>query len=993
MKCTVSFFTLILSAGMALAENMVFNGDFELGTGGFTIERHQRIDTNASVDFVPLKEERNDVLSGKLALRVENPYAERGFLYSKEFFLKPDTKYFLRGGIKASVEKLPVRVDLINRTMAKGVHSVIRTVYAGKNWSRFEIPLDTEKFGGMYHIKFSLPAREATVWLDRISVSSQKDDRFAGIEMSIAADDRIYVAPEKKNARIAVRVYNSSPTLFQKKIRLVAVDDYFADRSPVAELSCRIAPGKIQTFEFLFPLKRMGCFQIEPEKPDGIRFFPAYFAVVGTVEKKPFDRNSFCVGFNGGLGVKGMIDDPPGLVAANASVREKLRILSLAGCRILRGHDCGDLWYYLEPEQGKFNFQLFDFGLKLFEEAGIAYMPIVGGNAFYIETAPWASKKYPLWFEQVARKGKTVSKGHPMLIPPDPVWRRYVRNLAAHAGKRIMQYEIFNEAQFQLSPESYLQFLKSAYEEIKKANPEAAVVGFCSTSDKGEDIGLFARRCFELGGLKFADAVSFHPYASRELGSVEPADKQIASMKSLIRRNGENTPVWNTELYYLFDGPEMANYWESGNVEAHHVAWRFLTDLGEGVEQSVPLSEDQLWKELMIPGYEHITSYPEYYPSSIIPACNALTRFFEGATPLRKLRYPEGMICYVFRKDGVPVAALWNYRKVKNLKINLEGFRAYDLFGNPLRAGMVEAGIPPFYLKAENEKEAEFIRRLENLPILQEQAVAASPEARLLKNGTRPELLVSLHNQIRKTVSGYVGIGDAAFSALAPQPFTLKAGASETVRIPLQESGNAATAELRIYTDGKIWKQNLKIRPVPVHPFSKPFTMKSPDGVLQAEGAFSRSGTEIVLEIRVRDTSDSGEAGKRPFWEQDCIELFLDPAPARLDRHHPSAYYPGICRLFVMPRWKQPARLAVWKNAAGLSEKNIRCSVENRPDGYRVRLVLPASALPENEFGCEIKINDAEGRKKTVREAYLFGAKQAYRDRLEFGIIRKEQKQ
>ena len=53
MKCTVSFFTLILSAGMALAENMVFNGDFELGTGGFTIERHQRIDTNASVDFVP----------------------------------------------------------------------------------------------------------------------------------------------------------------------------------------------------------------------------------------------------------------------------------------------------------------------------------------------------------------------------------------------------------------------------------------------------------------------------------------------------------------------------------------------------------------------------------------------------------------------------------------------------------------------------------------------------------------------------------------------------------------------------------------------------------------------------------------------------------------------------------------------------------------------------------------------------------------------------
>ena len=43
-----------LSGGLLHAENLVFNGDFELGVCGFALERFQRPDTNSELDFRPL---------------------------------------------------------------------------------------------------------------------------------------------------------------------------------------------------------------------------------------------------------------------------------------------------------------------------------------------------------------------------------------------------------------------------------------------------------------------------------------------------------------------------------------------------------------------------------------------------------------------------------------------------------------------------------------------------------------------------------------------------------------------------------------------------------------------------------------------------------------------------------------------------------------------------------------------------------------------------
>ena len=98
-----------------------------------------------------------------------------------------------------------------------------------------------------------------------------------------------------------------------------------------------------------------------------------------------------------------------------------------------------------------------------------------------------------------------------------------------------------------------MDMLKVAHEEIKRADSAARVIGFCSTGDLGGVLSEYLERCFKLGGLDYADIVSFHPYSAQNLGSVNAADRQIADLRRLIKNyaGDREKPLWNTELYYL----------------------------------------------------------------------------------------------------------------------------------------------------------------------------------------------------------------------------------------------------------------------------------------------------------------------------------------------------------------------------------------------------------------------------------------------------------
>lgn len=78
------------------------------------------------------------------------------------------------------------------------------------------------------------------------------------------------------------------------------------------------------------------------------------------------------------------------------------------------------------------------------------------------------------------------------VFPKQEILERYIRVIAKHAGKRIMQYEICNEPGCAISPEHCMNLIfRPVSAVLRRENPEAAVIGVCSTSDKGYQLGKF----------------------------------------------------------------------------------------------------------------------------------------------------------------------------------------------------------------------------------------------------------------------------------------------------------------------------------------------------------------------------------------------------------------------------------------------------------------------------------------------------------------------
>jgi hypothetical protein len=304
-------------------------------------------------------------------------------------------------------------------------------------------------------------------------------------------------------------------------------------------------------------------------------------------------------------------------------------------------------------------------------------------------------------------------------LPPVPLWKRYVGEVARRYRGKISHYEIMNEPNLIFHDSSdYLVYLKAAYEEIKAADPAAKVVGLCCTGDLGGNVQGFLKDALEQGAAEYCDVISFHPYNAANLSTRLAADRQIESLRKLIRRyTDKEIPLWNTELYFL-TGKGRSNA-QKGVAGPQDVAKRFLIDLGEGLGQSITVTQSSLWTYADSP---HIHfDFSRFMPSSKLVACNALARLFQGAKPVEKLRLPGDVICYVFQQHGTYRAALWTYGTSPDVQATLAFGEdepiLYDLFGNPmpLSGKTLTLTSAPVYLESKSGDLAGFLRTLRSV--------------------------------------------------------------------------------------------------------------------------------------------------------------------------------------------------------------------------------------------------------------------------------------
>lgn len=995
------FFLGIFAASFCVsAENLIFNAGFELGDAGFRCVKYLRPETNPEMRYEGAVSDSSGAFDGSLSLRFPNRFAEQTGLFLPETVLLPDTEYTFSFWAKSSLDSCPVQNVVLAASTKYGWDSKTREFTVGREWKRYvhtfrTAPAKTGEPERRYGIKLAfcaaVSAPPGDLFLDNLQLNRGGErpwEPAAAIESAAVPERELFVRG-KDAPRARLVTVNYSPVK-RSMLRSLLLREDFRGNSPAAltspartviEERCELAPGERREKTIPLPELKFGSYELSAAVDGTEGGSRNMFSLVGRYEPKEVDLfRDFCVSVN--LGAGGFITPPRWGEVEKAGFRTSgptpdefaARLLAM-GCRLVRDHDPESCFNYrrVEPEEGKFDFSIADRVVDVWTRNRIAMMAVLGASDFLNNAERRENRNslggLPPWLLARSEPAPTTDyfkrRGNQVYLPPLSDWRRIVAGIARNYKGKIRFYEIMNEPNLMMSAERYQEYLKSANEAIRKVDSGAKIVGICSTGDLGGSAATFFAECLKLGVLDFSDAVSFHPYHAPNLGSAESADRQIAGLREQLAAQGRPAmPLWNSEIYYLNGYHENDALNEVAGPE--DVARRFLTDLGEGVGQSIAIHGYQLFRSIT-PNIETSTwKYNSSVPNALFVAYNALARHFEGAAPLRKFRYSGGVVCYAYRKAGVPVAALWNYSDRRGIVAELSAFQVTDLYGNPETEPRKELGPRPFYLAAGNLSEQEFLAALENLPLTQESPFASGEIARKVGD----TLHVSLFNESARPQSGIAGLRGGALIARKAVRFTIPPQSRIDIGIPVEKAGDGET-ELLILRGGSSFALPLQVVENPL--VGREIRMENAIGTLELRER------EIVLSLQVEDATDAGAAGERKPWETDCVELFFDTAPFVLPERHAQSYTPETFRLFITPRDERKLHAL-----GGVRAEECKLEWRTVPRGYAFTLTVPATV--PGALGFDIKINDVSQEGKMVKETVLSGGSKLYRNRCNFAI-------
>lgn len=970
---------------LALHANPIFNGSFEMGTDGFALERYLRPDVNPQLTFLPLRLTDGAPGAGKNALRIENPHAENFCLFSREFRLKPATRYRLTGKLRSPDGVATLRIAVF-KVDDKWLAYPLQAKTTAQ-WQDFELAFTTEERegNGWHHLQIS-PANEsqtvaATIDLDDLRLEEVGRPVPAPVCAAAVPDRTLYLKGE--TARLTLKLTNPADTPCRETVTVTVTDDYSGRQLLAHSLPVELAPGETKAIS-LPPqtLERFGGFRIRVSG-NGLNVLDQFFSVIGDYQAKPLDiTRDMAVGLNGGLEFRMPPQvSKPCYKVFNAPLEHRFELYAKFGCRILRDHDGGMRgvdWPAVEWERGQFDFTHLDRQLDLYAKNHITLFPVMG-SGFIENTQSWQNQCWPIWSIPLAERVKNpppncmTSVRDKILLPPKDLFRNYIRETVRHIAGRVPAYEIANEPNLYLAPEAYVTYLKEAHDAIREADPKAKISGFCLTSDFGAAATPWMQECVRLGGLNYVDLIGFHPYGGRELGSIRAADSYIKDLREELKGYGRpNLPLWNTELYYLVERQVAHDSYIESVIYPHHIICRFLIDLGEGIGQSIAIHENQIWKRVLTPNFlSGGGNYHELIPSENAVALNTLARLFEGAKPVRKIRLGNGVICYAFRKDGKLIAAIWQYQKKKGVYANLAGLQVLDLFGNPEAADEKPLTEAPFFLLPGALSDDDFLARLERLPLRLDQPIFLGELARLVGDS----LLVTLHNESDQPQQGNVGASGAGLAARRKLPFSIPPKSSLNLEIPVMDipdDGRPLELFLHLTRTRALFRTPVKL--VRNRLLGRSFTMDN------ATGTIDIGDGSITVTLNVRDASDAGPNGTRNPWETDCAEFFFDLNPSLIPQLHAQAYTPQTFRLLVTPR-DPKARL----HAIGpVKPEDCRLDVSTSADGYTLTLTVPARA--GDLLGFDLKLDDADGA--AIRETTLGTGTELFKNRCSFSVVR-----
>ena len=380
------------------------------------------------------------------------------------------------------------------------------------------------------------------------------------------------------------------------------------------------------------------------------------------------------------------------------------------GARWVRLHDFGDFchWRVVEPEKGRFVWR--DAEVDDLRTRGFMILANLGHP--------------PLWAGRTdAPRG---NHGDWTDAPPRDLleWENYVFKTVEHFRGRIRHWEVWNEpcwnSFFSGTPEEYAEVLKAAYRAVKRADPEAVVIGGCFSSHAE----AWTQRVLAQGAMDAMDALSYHVYWSPPLTEKGAADEEPAMTREvgrfveLMRGHGAVKPVYMTEggircppfaswlpkEGFVRGAPFGSAVGAESNLTGADAAAALVRGMVQmrsagvvnicyyytgGAQGAMP------WFSAMANGYYVLTDY-DGRPKPTMMAYSALEAMLGEARPVRAISR-NGVTLHVFSCGENAVAVAWS-ETARQLNLPRK-VSAFDLMGNEMKRPELRVG-EPVYLRA-----------------------------------------------------------------------------------------------------------------------------------------------------------------------------------------------------------------------------------------------------------------------------------------------------
>src|SRR5579859_3286891 len=307
--------------------------------------------------------------------------------------------------------------------------------------------------------------------------------------------------------------------------------------------------------------------------------------------------------------------------------------------------DTHTTWAQLEPQKGKWDWQILDKDVSLAEQHGVDLLLTLG------RSPQWASARP----QERGRKANAMSRG--MAEPKNlEDWHNYVRTVATRYKGRIHAYEVWNEPNlpnfYSGTPEAMVNLACEAYTTLKQVDPANIVV---SPSAVGPTGLTWMQEYLQLGGGKYADVIGWHFYLAKN--PPEAILDYLPRLRSILSAGGVGEKaIWNTEAGWV----RFTNV--DPNDGPAYVARSYILNWALGISRFYWYAWDNRMMSIKM------TESDEATPTAAGRAYGEIEKWLVGAR-MDSLHEQDGNWICELRRDGRKSWIVWNPERNGKLEI------------------------------------------------------------------------------------------------------------------------------------------------------------------------------------------------------------------------------------------------------------------------------------------------------------------------------------